>query len=141
MKALLALFVLAIAIILGVTLAAPLRDSWEQKNAYQAQVQALDLERQQTQLRDYQAQTQATATSRALVSNMGYLGAGLVGILVVMFGVDFYRQRRQPILRYDANRPLVSRRQIEHADPVLVAAMLRRLELGGQAEIARAVHQ
>ena len=138
---LLALPLVAIAIIFGLALAPTVQQRWEDQNAFQRQQAALQLAQQQTQLQDYQNQVQATAASRAAMSNLGYLGAGAGVILILMFGVDFYRQRRTPLVRYDARRPLVSRALIEQADPVLIAAALRQLELSGQAEIQRAIHQ
>ena len=141
MKLLISLFTLALAGIIGFGILPTLQERWQDQNAFQRQQEALQLARQQTQLQDYQNQTQATAASRAAMSNLGYLGAGAGVILILMFGVDFYRQRRTPLVRYDARRPLVSRSLIEQADPVLIAAALRQLELSGQAEIQRAIHQ
>jgi len=130
----LAIPLVALAIIFGLAVAGPLHDRWQDSNEYRRQADALALERQQTQLQDWQAQQQATAASRALVGNMGYLGAGLAGVLLLMFLVDYYRQRRQPLARFGGE--LVSRRQIEDGD--LIALLADRIRAAGIAQIEEA---
>jgi len=120
--------------VLGGALASPIQERWEDSNAYQRQVDALQLERQQTALTDWQAQQQATAASRALVSNAGYLGVLLVGAVALMLGVDFYRQRRTPLIRPDRYGQLpVSR-------AALVDGEYKQLVYQIAVEVAR-VHQ
>ena len=132
---------LAAGVVLALLFAPSIQTRLDDSNAYKRQVEQLDLSARLSAQLDAQRQQEATAASRAAASNLGYLGAGAGVVIVLMFAVDFYRQRRAPLVRFDANRPLVSRAQIEQADPALLAAFYRRLELGGQAEIARAVHQ
>lgn len=126
----------ALAIILGLTLAPTVQERWQQHNSYQAQIEALDLARRESQLQDWQAQQSATAASRALVGNMGYLGAGLASILVLMFLVDYYRQRRAPLARFGGE--LVARNLIEQADPALISLLADRIHAAGIAQIEAA---
>lgn len=114
MKLIAAIFVIALALILGGALSGPLTERWEAHNSYQAQVEQLELEKQQTALEDWQQQTQATASSRAVASNAGYLGAILIGAVALLLIVDMYRVRRQPLIKPDRYGQLpVSRAQIE----------------------------
>ena len=65
------------------------------------------------------------------------VGAG--GIFYIVY--DGYRQRRTPLTRFDPERPLVARWMLEQGNADLLLAMMRQLELSGQAQIARAQFQ
>lgn len=138
---LLALPLAIIAIVFGLALASPLRESWEDKNAHARALAAIDEQRQQTELELWQAQQAATLPARI---------AGQYGLLILLavaaggilwVGRDFYLQRRTPLARFDADKPLVSRRMLELSDDRLIAVIARAVELSGQAAIARAEHQ
>lgn len=134
MKPLIAIFLIALALVLGGALSGPIAERWNDSNAYQRQQEQLDLEQHQKQLQDWYTQQQATAGSRAAASNMGYLGIGAVMVLSLMFGVDFYRQRRTPLIKPDRYGQLpVSRPQIEAGQ---FTALAHQIAL----EVAR-VHQ
>jgi hypothetical protein len=125
MKLLAAIFVIALAIMLGGALASPIQERWEDSNAYQRQIEALDLDRRSTQLEDWQQQTQATATSRALASNVGYLGIILLGALGAAYAIDRAARRREPLVRFGGE--LVPRRLIE--DGRLIQILAHRMEM------------
>ena len=73
-----------VALVIGLAMAGPIRERWEDSNSYRRQIEAI-------QAQDYAQQTQATAASRAAASNLGYLAAGATAVLLLMFAVDFYR--------------------------------------------------
>lgn len=140
MRVLIGVFFVALALALAGALAGPLVEGWQDSNAYQRQLLQLQLEQQATELRDYQQQLASTSASRAAASNLGYLGAGLGVVLALMFGTDYYRQRRQPLVKPDKFGQLpVSRAQITAGD-------FRQLAYQLAPELARiyqleAIHQ
>ena len=97
MKALVALFLLALALVLGGTLAQPIVQRWEDKNAYERTIETI-------QAQDYRYQTEATATSRALTNAAAGPLALIVGMVAVLVVLDYYRQRREPVVRVDGIR-------------------------------------
>jgi hypothetical protein len=101
MKLLLSVFLIALALVFGGTLSGPLVERWNDANAYQRQLDALQIEHEQTALRDWQAQQQATFASRALASNGFYLLTLILGGVVVYALYDGYQQRRRPLIRPD----------------------------------------
>jgi len=114
-----------VGVVLALTLAPTIQARWEAHDAYQAQIEELDLERRSTQLRDWQAQQQATATSRALVGNMGWLGAGALLVIVIGYiGVQAQR-RSDPLVRFGGE--LVPRRLVESGR--LIEILAHRLEM------------
>jgi hypothetical protein len=118
-----------------------MREKWENDNQHAQAIQLLDEQRQQTELELWQARQQATLPSK-IIADYGivlllFIGAG--GILWI--GRDAYLQRRTPLARFDADKPLVSRRMLELSDDRLLAVIARAVELSGQAQIARAEHQ
>jgi hypothetical protein len=130
-----------LVIVFGLFLAPQLAQRWEQDNQHQQELDRLNEQRQQTELELWQARQQATLPSK-IIADYGivlllFIGAG--GILWI--GRDFYLQRRTPLARFDAERPLVSRRMLELSDDRLLAVIARAVELSGQAQIARAEHQ
>jgi hypothetical protein len=134
MKAFLALFVLALALMFGLLLVEPIKERWEAHNSYQAQIEALDLERRSTQLQDWQAQQQATANSRALVGNMGWLGAGALLMIVIGYiGVQAHC-RADPLIKFGGE--WVPRRLIE--DGRLIQILEQRIMADAIARIEQA---
>lgn len=138
---LLALPLAILALIFGLALASPLREKWENDNQHAQAIQLLDEQRQAYALQQWQTEQAATLPARI---------AGSYGVLILLAvaagGVlwtarDFYMQRRTPLARFDAERPLVARRMLEDGNADLIMAVLRQIELSGQAQIARAVHQ
>lgn len=138
---LLALPLAVLAIVLGLRLSGPVVESWEDRNAHARTLQFYEEQQRAFDLQQYQTQQQATLPAK-IAGQYGLLillivGAG--GIFYIVY--DGYKQRRTPLTRFDPAHPLVSRRLIEAADPALIEAMLQALQLTGQAQIARAVHQ
>ena len=129
MRYLVALFMLVIALVLGFRLSNPIVERWEDQNAHARIIQ-------QIQAADYQQQTQATAASRAMASNTGYLAAGATAVLVLMFAVDYYRQRREPIVRVQGLP--IARREITAADQQLVNLLAMQIRAAGIAQITAA---
>lgn len=128
-------------LMLALMLGAPLRDRWEQDNNHARALQLIEEQRQQFDLQQYQIEQQATlpgkiATQYGLVILL-LVGGG--GIFYIVY--DGYRQRRTPLVRYDPNNPHVARWMLEQGNQELIDAMLRALELTGQAQVAKAVHQ
>ena len=137
----LALPLAILALIFGLALAGPLREKWEQDNAHAQAIQLIDEQRQAYALQQWQTQ-QAAQLPIDIAAHYGafiLLAVAAGGVLWV--GRDAYLQRRTPLARFDAERPLVSRRLLEMSDERLLAVIARAVELSGQAQIARAVHQ
>lgn len=127
-----------LALVFGLVLAQPIRESWEDKNTHARTMQLLAEQREQFDLQQYQAQQNATLAGR-IITNYGLVLLLLVGAGGILWYVrDAYMQRRTPLVRFDAERPMVSRRMVELSDPALIAAMVRAIELSGQAQIERA---
>ena len=118
-----------VALVIGLAMAGPIRERWEDSNSYRRQIEAI-------QAQDYAQQTQATAASRAAASNLGYLAAGATAVLLLMFAVDFYRQRRAPIVR--ASGIPISRKAIIDADQDLINLLADTLRAAGIAQIEAA---
>jgi hypothetical protein len=120
-----ALPLVALAIIFGLALAGPIHDRWEDSNAYRRQADALALERQETRLRDWHAQQQVTANTRALIGNLGWLGAGALLVIIVGYiGVQAHR-RSVPMVKFAGE--WVPRKYIE--DGRLIAILAHRMEM------------
>lgn len=137
----LALPLTALALIFGLTLAGPIREKWEDKNRHARTLQLIQEQREQFDLEQYQIEQQATLPGK-IAAQYGFIILLLVGgggLFWVAY--DGYRQRRMPLVRYDPNNPTVARWMLEQGNQELIAAMARALELSGQAQIARAVHQ
>ena len=137
----LALPLAILALIFGLALAGPLREKWQQDNQHAQALQLLDEQRQAYALQQWQTEQAATLPAK-IAGQYGLLillvvGAG--GIFYIVY--DGYRQRRTPLTRFDPERPLVARWMLEQGNADLLLAMMRQLELSGQAQIARAVHQ
>lgn len=128
-RTLLALFVLAFAVIIGLTLTGPIRERWEDSNSYRRQIEAI-------QAQDYAQQTQATAASRALASNAGYLLAAAAGALALWLALDFYTKRREPVLRVGGIP--IARRAITADDQRLVDLLAMQIRAAGIAQITAA---
>ncbi len=117
MKALIGIFLVGLAIVLGVALSGPVLERWNDSNATQRQLDALQIERESSALRDWQAQQQATAMSRALASNGFYLLTLILGGIVVYALYDGYQQRRRPLIKPDRFGQLpVARAAIEDGE-------------------------
>jgi hypothetical protein len=129
MKALVALFLLALALVLGGTLAQPIVQRWEDKNAYQRTIETI-------QAQDYRYQTEATATSRALTNAAAGPLALIVGMVAVLVVLDYYRQRREPVVRVDGI-PL-ARRTITTDDQQLILLLAEKIRAAGVAQIEAA---
>ena len=137
----LALPLAILALIFGLALAGPLREKWEQDNAHAQALQLIDEQRQAYALQQWQTEQAATLPAR-IAGQYGLLillvvGAG--GIFYIVY--DGYKQRRTPLTRFDPERPLVARWMLEQGNADLILAMMRQLELSGQAQIARAQFQ
>ena len=130
-----------LALIFGLALAGPMREKWENDNQHAQAIQLLDEQRQAYALQQWQAQ-QAAQLPIDIAAHYGafiLLAVAAGGVLWV--SRDAYMQRRVPLARFDAERPLVSRRMLELSDDRLLAVIARAVELSGQAQIARAEHQ
>ena len=130
-----------LALIFGLALAGPLREKWQQDNQHAQALQLLDEQRQAYALQQWQTEQAATLPAR-IAGQYGLLillvvGAG--GIFYIIY--DGYKQRRTPLTRFDPERPLVARWMLEQGNADLILAMMRQLELSGQAQIARAQFQ
>lgn len=135
---LLALPLAIVGLVLALALAGPIRERYEATTEHQRTLQFIEQERATFDLQQYQAEQSAglpakIATRYGLIILL-FVGAG--GLLWT--ARDAYMQRRAPIVRFDAARPLVARQLIERADPQLIDAMLAALQLDGQAAIERA---
>ena len=119
-------------VIIGLVLAGPLQERWQDSNRYQSQVEQLQLERQALDLQQYQA-TQAARIANDYAFRMM---AVLLGILAIAVAYDMYRQRRQPLARFGGE--LVARNLIEQADPALLALLADKIRAAGAAQIAAA---
>ena len=127
-----------LALIFGLALAGPMREKWENDNQHAQAIQLLDEQRQAYALQQWQTEQAATLPAR-IAGQYGLLillvvGAG--GIFYIVY--DGYKQRRTPLTRFDPERPLVARWMLEQGNADLILAMMRQLELSGQAQIARA---
>lgn len=121
---------LAVAgLVLALILAGPIRERWEDSNQYRRTIEAI-------QAQDYAQQVEATAASRAAASNLGYLAAGALAVIGVLGAVDYYRQRREPIVR--ASGIPISRRAIIDADQDLINLLADTLRASGIAAIEAA---
>ena len=127
-----------LALIFGLALAGPLREKWEQDNQHAQALQLLEEQRQAYALQQWQTEQQATLPAK-IFGQYGLLILLLVGAGGIFYIVyDGYKQRRTPLTRFDPERPLVARSLIEQGNADLILAMMRQLELSGQAQIARA---
>ena len=137
MKAL-TLPLLALAIIFGLVLAQPIAQRWEQDNQHQRELDRLEEQRRQFDEEQRQQRELATLPGKIAADYGLYIlllvGAG--GIFYIVY--DGYKQRRTPLTRFDPERPLVARWMLEQGNADLILAMMRQLELSGQAQIARA---
>lgn len=123
-----------VGVVLALIAAPQIQQRMADSNRYRAHVEALDLERQETQLRDWQVQQQASFVSRALASNLGYLGLGVLVVIVVLYiGVQAQR-RAEPLVKFHGQ--LVPRRLVE--DGRLISILAERLMMDGQAQIETA---
>ena len=125
----LALPFVIIGLVLALLLAAPIRERWEDQNSYRRQIEAI-------QAADYAQQVEATAASRALASNAGYLLAAAAGALALWLALDFYAKRREPILRVQGI-PL-ARHTITADDQQLVNLLAMQIRAAGIAQITAA---
>ena len=125
----LSLFVLALAVIAGLTLFPPLAERWRDANRYQAAIEA-------TKAQDFQFQTEQTAAARAATSNAMSAIAVLALVVAGMLAVDFYRQHREPIVR-TGGLP-IARRAIVEADQELINILAMQIRASGIAQITAA---
>ena len=134
----LALPLAILALVFGLALAGPLREKWQNDNQHAQALQLLDEQRQAYALQQWQTEQAATLPAK-IAGQYGLLILLLVGAGGIFYIVyDGYKQRRTPLTRFDPEHPLVARHLIEAGNPELILAMLRQLELSGQAQIARA---
>ncbi|MBK9711581.1 MAG: hypothetical protein IPO81_09695 [Kouleothrix sp.] len=136
MKALLGIFFVVLAIVLGGALAGPITERWQDRNSYQAAAERLDLERQAFDLQQYQTRSSATLPA-SILADYGLLlllGVGAAGLCYVAF--DGYRRRRVPLVRFGGE--LVARDLIESADPRLLALLADQVQARGVARIEEA---
>ena len=118
---------LAVAgLVLALALAGPIRERWEDSNSYRRQIEAI-------QAQDYQQQVEATAASRALASNAGYLLAAAAGALALWLALDAYTKRREPIVRVQGVP--IARREITTDDQQLVNILAMQIRAAGIAQI------
>jgi hypothetical protein len=134
MKLLLALPLMIAGVILALAIANPIAERLSDSNAFQRQQEALQLAEQAAKLQDWQQQQAATAASRALTSNMLQLASGLLVIVIVLGIIDYYRQRRAPILRVEGIP--IGRQFAEQGATIPMLA--DRLYAGGIAQIEAA---
>ncbi len=130
MYKILALFTLAIAVIIGLFAGPSIQQRLDDSNAYRRESDLLRLQEQQLDLDRYRA----TQASR-IVSDYGFgllLLVGGAGLLVI--GVDGYRRRAVPLVRF-YGQP-VARAAIERGE--LVDLLAEALRLNGIAQIAQA---
>jgi hypothetical protein len=134
----LALPLAILALVFGLALAGPLREKWQNDNQHAQALQLIEEQRQAYALQQWQTEQAATLPAK-IAGQYGLLillvvGAG--GIFYIVY--DGYKQRRTPLTRFDPERPLVARWMLEQGNADLILAMMRQLELSGQAQIARA---
>jgi len=118
-----------VGVVLALILAAPIRERWEDQNSYRRQIELI-------QAQDYAQQVEATAASRALASNAGYLLAAAAGALALWLALDFYTKRREPIVRVQGVP--IARREITADDQQLVNLLAMQIRAAGIAQIAAA---
>lgn len=123
-----------VGVVVALLVAPEIQQRLDDHNRYAAAADALSLERQETALRDYQQQTAATATSRALSSNIFWLAAGVLAVIAVGFIATQAQRRAEPLVRFHGQ--LVPRRLVE--DGRLISILAERLMMDGQAQIAAA---
>ena len=134
----LALPLAILALVFGLSLAGPLREKWQNDNQHAQALQLLDEQRQAYALQQWQTEQAATLPAK-IAGQYGLLILLLVGAGGIFYIVyDGYKQRRTPLTRFDPEHPLVARWMLEQGNADLILAMMRQLELSGQAQIARA---
>ena len=132
---------LALVVVFGLVLAQPIAQRWEQDNQHQRELDRLDEQRRQFDEEQRQQRELATLPGKIVADYGLYLFAALLAGGALWTARDYYQQRRVPLARFDAERPLVARTLIENGDADLIRLIARTIELTGQAQIARAIHQ
>lgn len=140
MKAL-TLPLLALAVVFGLFLAPTVAQRWENDNQHQRELDRLNEQQRQFDEEQRQQRERATLAGKVAADYGLYLFAAMLAGGVLWISKDYYQQRRVPLARFDADKPLVSRRLLEMSDERLLAVIARAVELSGQAQIARAEHQ
>lgn len=105
----------ALALIFGLSLAAPLREKWQQDNDHARTLQLIQEQREQFDLEQYQIQQQATLPGK-IAAQYGLVILLLIGGGGIFYFVyDSYQQRRTPLVRYDPSNPTVARWMLSRA--------------------------
>lgn len=121
---------LAIAgLVLALLLGSPIAERWRDSNDYQRTLETIKAQ-------DYAYQVEQTAAARAATSNAMSAIAVLALVVTGMLAVDFYRQRRDPIVR--AGGLPIARRAILDADQELVDILAMQIRASGIAQIEAA---
>ena len=130
-----------LAVVFGLILAQPVAQRWEQDNQHQRELDRLDEQRRQFDEEQRQLREQATLAGKIAADYGLYILLFTAAGGVLWIARDYYQQRRTPLVRFDAEQPLMARRLMELGDDRLISVMARAIELSGQAAIARSVHQ
>ena len=122
---------LAIAgLVLALMLGGPLAERWQDSNAHQRTIEAI-------QAQDYAYQTAATQQARALGSNalqvFLLVGIGAAGWALL----DAYKKRREPIVRVNG-LPIARQLITSDDDRELIGILAERIRLAGLAQIEEA---
>lgn len=136
MKGFIALFLIALALVLGFALSGPIRERWQDSNDFRRQLEQLDLQQRLSAQQEAERQRQATQMARDAAANFYQVGTILAGLLILALVGDSYMKRRRPLVRFGGE--MVARQLIEQADPILIAALAERMHLNGLAAIEAA---
>jgi hypothetical protein len=130
MGKLLTLFILALALIIGLSAAPAIRAGLDDRNEHQQLLYRLDEQRRQLDLERYQQTQPARVAQDYAFGLLLVVGAALVLII----GYDMYRRRATPIVRV-SDRLIMPRVAIERGDQYLIDIMADAIRAAGIAEI------
>lgn len=130
-----------LAVVFGLFLAPQMAVRWQNDNQHQRELDRMEEQRRQFDEWQRQQREQATMPGKIAADYGLYILLFTMAGGVLWMSRDAYMQRRAPVVRFDPERPLVSRRLIESGDDTLFRIIARTIELTGEAQIARAVHQ
>ncbi len=130
-----------LAVVFGLFLAPQVAVRWQNDNQHQRELDRMEEQRRQFEEWQRQQREQATLPGKIAADYGLYILLFTMAGGVLWMSRDAYMQRRTPLTRFDPERPLVARWMLEQGNADLLLAMMRQLELSGQAQIARAQFQ